>query len=256
VVHQASLSHAKGWAGPAALQVLLQAASTAGSGRASLYAGVDSIGIECILGRPNNEGDVADFEQLRAKALLLSGDKVGALAAMKGYYNVVPFARSKDAIDFLTLSLPSAYPDDPNIGRRFRDEQMQAPADSTSSPRADSTGSPQADSGQAPSTGSGQATTQPSTVLSGITVDAKPYQEAIDGLLPTNFQDYLAKANLLLVADRPQDAQDCLEIAITHTKRPSELQRGIEGIARCIRAENGNVAPANGYLQSVQQAQK
>ena len=118
--------------------------------RAKAYEGIDEIIQEYAVAYP------AGCDRLlkaRVTALLGLGKKEEALAAAKTYFNYVPLGRTMEAINFLSQTLVVARPDDKDIVRRFKQEQL---AGSQTQPAAKQ------------------------TVLDSIKIDGQVFQKAAD----------------------------------------------------------------------------
>jgi len=168
-----------------------------------------------------------------------------ALQAAKSYYNVCDMKLTGKAVDMLALCLARTHPDDLEIARRFRNEQ------------AASSASPQA-TASTPSAGSGQATavptTQTSPMLKAIVIDQKIWDDSIK-TWAAKTSPVSARAgygDLLLAADRGADAEKAYREMYQLAATQADLTTAIEGIARSLRAEDGNVGRANAWLVSLQ----
>jgi len=93
-------------------------------------------------------------------------------------------------------------------------------------------------------------------MLAGVKVDSSLYDAAIQAWLGKNkrISDRVCYGDLLLAADKPADAEklfkECYQLATT----PEDLTKSTEGIAKSLRAEDGNVGRANTWLAALQQA--
>jgi hypothetical protein len=185
---------------------------------------------------------IVPMMELRVNALLASGKNDDALSAAKSYYNVCDMKLTSKAVDMLALCLARTHPDDLEIARRFRNEQ------------AASSNSPQA-TASTPSTGSGQApTTQTSPMLKAIVIDQKIWDDSIK-TWAAKTSPVSARAgygDLLLAADRGADAEKAYREMYQLAATQADLTTAIEGIARSLRAEDGNVGRANAWLVSLQ----
>jgi len=164
-----------------------------------------------------------------------------ALEAAKSYYNVCSYKKTPYAIQLVALCLVKFRPDDADIGRRFRLEQTVGEAP-TSSP-TDESALP--------------ATTEPgNSILKSIAIDEDVYDAAIKdwSSRSVEFSDRVSYANVLLAADHCQDAEKVFRELYHLASTQKELNTAIEGIARSLRAEDGNVARANAWLLSLQQS--
>jgi hypothetical protein len=180
-----------------------------------------------------NIGNISLCMPWRIRALLALGKSQDALQAAKSYYNVCYMKNTNDAINLVAQCLAACHPESTEIVREFRTEQSGAGANN-------------ADSG-----------TQPTPMLQSVTVDATPYNDAINkwnakSTISGKFYDYFPYGNLLLLADRGQDAQKVFTQLYQLATTQDELNDAAEGIARSMRAEDGTVFRANAWLLSLQ----
>jgi hypothetical protein len=170
-----------------------------------------------------------------------------ALHAAKSYYNACGFESTPQAVEEMGICLASAHPDDMEIVRRFRAEQ----ATSGNSVVSDST---DADMGATP----GMPSTQPSggvSMVKSIEVDPAIFADEIvfRSKRDQRFADRSSYANVLLMADRASEAERIFHEQFQLAGTQAELNEAVEGIARCMRAEDGNVVRANAWLVTLQQ---
>ncbi|HVS70794.1 MAG TPA: hypothetical protein VHQ47_06040 [Phycisphaerae bacterium] len=117
--------------------------------------------------------------------------------------------------------------DDPETVRKFREEQAQASA-----------GKPPA----------GDA------IFKSVTIDDKPFETALGSWkAKTRFIDRVCYGDLLLAADKGSDAEKLFKELFQLATTQDELTMATEGIAKSLRAEDGNVARANVWLTTLQQ---
>jgi hypothetical protein len=194
--------------------------------KAGKHADVADLAMEGLLRRPGPEG-ITPLLDFRLKALLALDRTDEALRAAKSYYNVCDLKYTAGAVETLALVLARTHPDDLEIARRFRAEQAAAAA--------------------------GRPPAGPST-LAEIKVDASLYKGALDQLsLKTRFSDRVGYAHLLLAADRGQDAEKVFRELFQIASNQADLTTAAEGIAKALRAQDGNVARANAWLVTFQQ---
>jgi hypothetical protein len=195
------------------------------------YQEMADLSLAGMLARPEVVA-VTGLTEWRARALLKLGRPGEALQAAKSHYNVCDLNQTQAAIDLVGLCLAACHPSDDDIIRKFRNEQAMASAAAT-----DPTAS------------------QPASTLSSIVIDATVYKKAIrTWSIRKPFKDRVGYGNLLLAADRGADAEmvfrDLYKLAATQ----DELNTAVEGIARSLRAEDGNLARANAWLAALEQA--
>jgi hypothetical protein len=178
---------------------------------------------------------------LRTRALLALGDSDLALQSAKSYYNVCFMKNTPNAIKLMAQCLTQAHPNDADISQRFINEQSTADG-----------ATPDAAAG-------GQSATQPAatSILQSIQIDPTLYANAINKwkaktVLAGDFNDFASYANLLLVADQGDQAEKIFESLYKQATTQDDLNTAIEGIARSMRAEDGNVGRANAWLLSLQ----
>ncbi|HSI14600.1 MAG TPA: hypothetical protein VK961_21290 [Chthoniobacter sp.] len=194
------------------------------------YEDAESLALAGILRKPDGMW-VAAFQKARSQALLAAGKHDAALSAAKAYYNVCQMKDTAAAIDQIGLCLINARPTEKGLATKFKTQQVNA------------------------------ATTQPSgqpaapiedNVLKSVTIDPKPYEQAIQAITISQFGDLVGKGNLLLLADRAKEAKDAFETAMELAQKPKDTATAIEGVARAIRAETGSIGAANAYIISQQ----
>lgn len=207
---------------------------------AKRYSDLNTIALAQIMKAADYTPGVAAMEKLRAQAFLAGGDSASALSTAKAYYNVCALKDTADAIDVVSLALAAAHPEDSAIVERFKDQQVAwATAAPASQPAAEATdkNSPDAALG--------------TPILAGIPLDGKPFDSAIAGITFSQYKQYVAKGNLLLISGRAAEAHEIFKKAsvIAPSAKAGEA---CENVARAIRAESGCVAPANAYVLSMQ----
>lgn len=211
--------------------------------KAAVEAHLDSdvldIATAAIPHRANQIIEIGQFQRARAEALLKTGKYDAALSAAKGYYNVCRLAETADAIDLLAACLVNARPDDAGVVRCLKSQQiaMATPLDS--------------------------AATQPAApalqnavelnVLGTIPSEGKLYDDAIAAITRMDYDTLMAKGNLLLLADRGDQAGQCFQTAADLAKDDKQLATAIEGVARAIRTAEQGVGGANAYIISLQE---
>jgi len=203
---------------------------------AGMYSEAENDSISGTIAMAGNGGACGGFADVRARAFLAEGKPSEALAAAKSCFNVTWLSLTPRAIDLVCDCLVAANPDDPDIARRFRAQQIAgATTQPTTAPSEDSDlGAP---------------------ILATIKVDSSPFDAAIDKIKGLSYAQLTMKGNLLLVADRPREARKVFEQALRLAHGNKQLTAAVESVARSIRAEAGCVGPANAYIESLRQAQ-
>jgi hypothetical protein len=182
-------------------------------------------------------------------ALMAQGNTAEALKEAKAFYNVATLSGSSAAIDLLTQLLTQTG--DASGAARFQAEQATAPASDT--PLLPAT-NPSGFNLDSPPAGSIKG------ALSSIAIDASPYADAL-GLLQNrqgaggySHASLMGQGDLLLLSDDPAKAKPCFEDACKNAgDSAKKVREAVEGVARCIRAERGSVAPANLFIMYVRQ---
>jgi hypothetical protein len=198
---------------------------------AGRYQDVADLALAGLLNR-TDVTTVASLLELRSRAFLALDKGPQAMEAAKSYYNVCRLSDTQAAIGLVGLCLAKCHPDDDGIALRFRQEQAGA-----SSPSGPST----------------QSSERP--MLKSVAIDSSPYAQAIKRWSTrTKFSDRAGYANLLLAADNAPDAEKVFRQLAALAATQDEANLAAEGIARSLRAEDGNLARANAWLASLQQS--
>ena len=166
--------------------------------------------------------------QMRIRALILAGRGEDALAAAKSFYNVVTLKNTSVAIDLVVQALAVARKDQPGLGKKFRLQQIEST----------STNATLEGAAKVPS------------MLADVKVDSKPYEAAMNEQLNVDnlaIQNLRMLGNLYLLADQPKKAEDIYR-RIYDIAESGDLVNAIEGIARSLRAQDGNLARANAFI--------
>jgi hypothetical protein len=209
------------------------------------YNDVADISLEMILVRPETLSSSVMTSMppaiWRVQAFLAAGKPQAALEAAKSNYNACSFDRTPDAVALAAYCFARCHPDDPTISERFEREQATA-----SFPRAYA----------APIYASGGSVT-PTSMLKLVKIDGGIYKFAIqENSTRTKFSDLVQYGGLLLAADRNEDAEKLFRRLCGTATNANNLAVAIEGVARAIRAEDGNVARANAFLNSLQEVSR
>lgn len=151
------------------------------------------------------------------------------LAAAKGYYNLVNLKDTKVAIELLATVISNT---NAPAAEQFRKQQLSSIV----------------------------ASDQLENVLESIVVDSAPFDGVIERLRDKfdSIDSQIGCGNVLLLADQPEEAQECFELAL-HLATKGKGGKGrlvresLSGIARSIRAQDGSVQRADAYILSLQQ---
>lgn len=197
--------------------------------KAGRHQDVADLAVLGVLGRPIPESIMTLYDA-RVQSLLALGRPHEALAAAKSYYNACDLTMTGHAVDLVAQSLAKAHPEDAGIADRFKAEQTQASGGTVDKTRKPVLQSVQFD------------------VFQRLSYDAAV---KIWSAKNTRFTDRVAYGHLLLVADKSADAEklfrDLYQVATTQ----DELTQATEGIAKAIRAQDGNLARANKWLAAL-----
>jgi tetratricopeptide (TPR) repeat protein len=200
------------------------------------YQEVAELALDGMLARPEQKF-LDRLPPLRAKALNALDKPDDALQAALVFYNVCSMKETPAAIDLLEVCLIKAHPEDPAYGRRFRSEQLVL-AGSTE-------------------TGINEVGGKRS-ILKGLPIDPAPFTVALgrwkEKASHGKASDVSSYANLLLAADRATEAEKCFRTLFEIAGTQEELDIATEGIARSIRAQDGDVARANAWLRSLEES--
>lgn len=206
--------------------------------QAKAYELAAGLALEATLAIPGEMDRLEVFQTQRVEALLKAGRANEALAAAKSLHNVSGMGYTRDALKLVADALAAAYPQDEGIRRRFLEEQVRGLGPSTRpyDPKA------------APAS-------RPALILSAVKVDPAPYEPALKRESGEGFGALTARGNLLLLADRPQEAKAAFEKAYAFA--PDEkLAYATENLARAIKAIDGTVGRANAFVLSVRPKDK
>lgn len=209
-----------------------------------LHQELADLALEGILAHPYDTRGVEACLQARVKALIQLGKGPEALANAKSLFNVATMGNTSDAILAVAEAINAAAPDDVALYNKYREEQMAGAAAVVQPPP--------------PSTQPAKPSTQPApanfprvvcTVLAGIKVDAKPYEDAARKITGEDAQSLMGKGNLLLLADRPKEARAVFERM--YSLSGADLAESSEALARAMKAEDGTIARANSWVLSI-----
>jgi tetratricopeptide (TPR) repeat protein len=215
------------------------------------YDDAESVGVDLILQDVPDTNFFGAVERLRAQAFLAQHKYPEALSAARSYYDVASLKDSSDAINLVALALVFGKSDDPTAAKRFKQQQIQW---ATAAPSSQPTAS--APDPAAPTAVSAYSTLQPTSqptdslgdpVLPTIPSDSKPFEAAAEAIDPDNYNAFVRKGNLLLLAGHAKEAHGLFDRAEAIAP-DKEAAHAIENVARSIRAESGCVGPANAYI--------
>jgi len=194
------------------------------------YQEVADLALEGILAAPWESHSLEGVLQMRIKSLLAMGKAEQALSESKSLFNVASMSGTGDVILIVAEAINAARTDDVKMFNLFREEQIAGATP--------------------PST---QPTTAPvvrrCTVLDGIKVDAKVYNDALAKLTAEDAQGLMGRGNLLLMADRVKEARVVFERL--YSLSSSDLTEASEALARCMKAEDGTIGRANAWIMAI-----
>lgn len=171
--------------------------------------------------------DTTTLEKLQVvfiKAQLRKGNAQEALSQARSLFNVARLESTGEVLLLVQTCLQAANPRDVTVSTTFMREQMA--------------GAELRKAGDTPI---------PSPLLQGIVVDALWYDEVLEIFPGDTDQSLLARGNLLLLANRPTEAKEVFEQLLAKATPAKKLECH-KNIARAIRAIDGNIGRANGYL--------
>lgn len=176
-------------------------------------------------------GDTAGVEQVlsfRVQALLALEKNAEALSAAKQLFNFAGMKGTANSVLTVCQCLNAVHPDDRDILKRFRQEQVEG-----ARPTATNAPHPKSDS-----------------LLAGVAIDPKPYEAALRALTGEDYKTLVTRGNLLLLAGRNDEAWDVLERAYSQAT-DKDLPVASENLARCMKAQDGAIGRANAFIASI-----
>jgi len=184
---------------------------------------------------------IEPLAEFRAKALLMMGKHAQALEAAKSYYNVCQLKNTANAVALVAQCLECCHPEDSRLATRFRSEQAIA-------------GCRAADAA-AGTDRKVESTPALEPILQTIHIDSSIYNEPITAWAEkSRFSDRAGYANLLLLADRCDEAEKVFRDLFQAASSQQELNLAMDGIARTLRAEDSNVTRADIWLLTLRQS--
>ena len=189
-----------------------------------------SLCVAGICAAPWDLGNVEFLQRERVDLLIGMGKKEEALGEAKSLFNVCSTGQTESALLVLAEALNAVTGNGSGAVEKLVDEERRGMATSSTAVVSD--------------------------VVRVIRVDASPYEAAIKGLhlpsgeLPIGGPQWVGWGNLLLLADRPGEALAVFE-KYKAGAGSGEMRGANEGIARAMRAEDGTVGRANGFIQGL-----
>ena len=193
------------------------------------YEDVLTISDYAILAEPLYTWSMPFLMSSRIKAELQLGRPMDALQDAKRLYNVAPMPETNGALLLLSQCLAAAYPNDPAIVEKFIKEQVEG----------------------------SKTAGVPCTILSEIKLDPSRYAGKYK-LTPAVDSYRTGEGNLLLLSGAPDKALEVFQAASASAKSAAGHHMNVNYIARAMKARDGTIAGANGYLraQSAAEAEK
>jgi hypothetical protein len=188
------------------------------------FADIDSLLVLAIQNKAADAVPLTTFQTARVRNFLRAKQCSRALEEAKANFNITPMAGTSDAILLVIEALHEAYPNDATLADRFKTEQIAGAAET--------------------------AKPVQQTVLKGIKIDGSEYADLIKSLTRQDFATLSRRGNLLLLSDRPQEAQQAFEEAY-EMATDKQLAVASESLARVMRAEDGSIARANAFVLSL-----
>lgn len=200
---------------------------------------VAELALAGIMADPTDVQKMEVLLKVRVKALLALGKGEEALGVAKSLFNVASMGGTSDAVLCMAEGLGQVRKDDKGIIERFRREQMAgAQAPTTRPVEGDNAGM------------ASVVPTAENTVMGSIKVDGKKYEEAVEFWTGEDYQSLVARGNLLLMADKAKEAKVLFERAYAMAGE-KDLGAATENIARQMKAEDGTIGRANGWVLSL-----
>jgi hypothetical protein len=192
----------------------------------SRFDQADRLAFDAIVACPWQTEAVESFQETRVQSALRENRTTEALVDARGLFNVAGLRGTEHALSVVAECLRAAQGGDAETLRQFRREEL---AGATTRP-----------------------TSQPgmtSAILTKIAIDPSPYLASIAKLTGDDEQSRQGKGNLLLLAGRCAEAKDTFEAM----ERIASIRDRIaitENVARAIKALDGTIGRANGYMLS------
>jgi tetratricopeptide (TPR) repeat protein len=190
------------------------------------YDDVLDLSLSGILQSPANTTVVEQLQTERVQAFLATDRAPEALVGAKQLFNIATLKGTSDAIRTVCQCLDAVHPEDRDVLKRYRKEQIDgATPDAALAPAGPSS-------------------------LSDVRIDPSPYQPAIRQITAEDYAALTGKGNLLLLAGDPKNAWEAFERA--YTLAPvKELAAASENLARCMKAQDGTIGRANAWILSI-----
>ena len=182
-----------------------------------------------ILGSAGDTGQLEGILTCRAQALVALDKNAEALSVAKQLYNVASMKGTSNAILVVCQCLNAVHPDDRDVLKRFRQEQVE---------------------GAKPTASITRPSEKRKTMLTDIPIDAKPYEAALRLMTGEDYRTLNSRANLMLLSGRTDEAWELLERAYS-LANDRDLGTASENLARCMKAHDGTIGRANTWIASI-----
>jgi tetratricopeptide (TPR) repeat protein len=203
-----------------------------------------TLGQEAILAQPVSTTDVEAIQFARVRALLRLNRPDEAVSQAKALYNVSMMGSTREALLLLAECLNAARKDDGASVEQLSQEQMAGAEYQPSGGGATT----QPAAGEASLRDAANGTK--SAVMGSIKIDPAPYAAAIEAIQAEDYRSLVAKGNLLLLADRADEAVKVFERAYAVADK-KDLVAASENIARAMKAQDGTIGRANAWVLSL-----
>jgi tetratricopeptide (TPR) repeat protein len=203
---------------------------------------------------PVNDFTIMPLLRYRIRALIALGRTQEALADARSGFNVASMQRTSEAMALVWECLVAAHPNDRELLLRFREEQwrgIEALGHRAIEPLGAAPQSPDVPMTPSPDPQSTieNRKSKIENVMLSIRIDPAPYDRALLDFRESG-EELNCRANLLLMAGRIDEARELFERQY-QAAPAARLAGPTENLARCMKAEDGNVARANRFISSV-----
>ncbi len=175
---------------------------------------------------PGNIWIVQQAMDFRVRVLLRAGHPRQALTAARSLFNVCSMRMTQHALLLVAQCLNAAYPQDPQMVQKFMNQQV---------------------AGAVPVPPGGKA--HSCAVFASIPLHGRPFARTLRDLQPfTDYQSLLARGNLLLLAGQSSEAMALFHLM---ANQYGAGRTANECMARALKAEDGTIGRANGWVLSL-----
>ncbi len=196
--------------------------------RAQRFSDVEGLSLIAMVTKPSDTALVSTCQEAHVRAMLADGDYTQALPEAKVFYNIAPLSQSTTAINLLADALAKTKGFD--VAQQFRKQQS------------------------AGMTSSGERAATNTCLLKSIDVNTSRFAQAIDRTANGSrypFQNQISRGNLLLLADRPAEAQESFTKACGYVQSNWDVVEALKGIARTMRDQDCATYRATTWVNSL-----